>query len=331
MKRKGFTLVELLVVIAIIALLMGILMPALARVRQIAYRMVCGTNLSGIGKAMLIYANDNEESYPIAGLRNEQWIEDGKIWDFEGQYHEDAFRGRSGRATISSSLYLLVRYADVQPKQFNCKGDIGSKIFKVSEEASNPSMEPTEVWDFGSHSQGTSSSWPAEYNSYSYHLPYEFTDPAQLVGLKSIPVTAVSRPGVAVCADRNPFFDKNAENYVDGLKTDEEPPSYVPRDPINNEPAKFIDDDKTGNAFPHQREGQNVLFADMHVDFERYANCGIDNDNIWKSWEEIDPGPEQKQVGTLYPGGGIENAYPTWVPWHERDSVLVCDTSCELQ
>ena len=57
MERKGFTLVELLVVIAIIALLMGILMPALARVRQIAFRLVCGTNLSGIGKAMLIYAN----------------------------------------------------------------------------------------------------------------------------------------------------------------------------------------------------------------------------------------------------------------------------------
>jgi len=67
-QRKGFTLVELLVVIAIIALLMGILMPALARVRQIAYRLYCGTNLSGIGKAMLIYANDYDDELPRAGL-----------------------------------------------------------------------------------------------------------------------------------------------------------------------------------------------------------------------------------------------------------------------
>ena len=72
-KKKGFTLVELLVVIAIIALLMGILMPALARVRQIAFRMVCGTNLSGIGKAMLIYSNDYDDELPRAGGRNSVW------------------------------------------------------------------------------------------------------------------------------------------------------------------------------------------------------------------------------------------------------------------
>ena len=66
MKRKGFTLVELLVVIAIIALLMGILMPALSKVRQIANRLVCGTNLSGIGKAMMVYANEYDDEFPRA-------------------------------------------------------------------------------------------------------------------------------------------------------------------------------------------------------------------------------------------------------------------------
>jgi prepilin-type processing-associated H-X9-DG protein len=43
---------------------MGILMPALARTRQIAFRMVSATNLSAIGKAMLIYANDYDDRFP---------------------------------------------------------------------------------------------------------------------------------------------------------------------------------------------------------------------------------------------------------------------------
>ena len=84
MRKQGFTLVELLVVIAIIALLMGILMPALARVRQLAFRLTCGTNLAGIGKAMLIYANDYEDELPRAGGRNSTW---GKVtWDALDRY-----------------------------------------------------------------------------------------------------------------------------------------------------------------------------------------------------------------------------------------------------
>ncbi len=43
---------------------LGVMMPALARTRQIAFRMVTGTNLSVIGKAMLIYANDNDDEFP---------------------------------------------------------------------------------------------------------------------------------------------------------------------------------------------------------------------------------------------------------------------------
>ena len=49
------------VALPVMALMMGILMPALARTRQLAFRMTCGTNLSGLGKAMLVYANDYGE------------------------------------------------------------------------------------------------------------------------------------------------------------------------------------------------------------------------------------------------------------------------------
>ena len=73
MKRRGFTLVELLVVIAIMALLSGILMPALARARQLAYRVVCGANLYGLGRAALVYAQDYGDNLPRAGGRSTMW------------------------------------------------------------------------------------------------------------------------------------------------------------------------------------------------------------------------------------------------------------------
>lgn len=63
-RRSGFTLIELLVVIAIIALLMSILMPALGQAREQARKVVCLTNLSGLGKAFNMYAQDFREYIP---------------------------------------------------------------------------------------------------------------------------------------------------------------------------------------------------------------------------------------------------------------------------
>lgn len=64
MKKRGFTLIELLVVIAIIALLVGILLPALGKARQSARQLKCSTQVRSIVQAMVTWANNNQSKYP---------------------------------------------------------------------------------------------------------------------------------------------------------------------------------------------------------------------------------------------------------------------------
>jgi prepilin-type N-terminal cleavage/methylation domain-containing protein len=291
MRRKGFTLVELLVVIAIIALLMGILMPALSRVRQLAFRLTCGTNLSGIGKAMLIYANDYEDELPRAGGRETEWG-GSVVWDAPDRY--TAFgvsrNGSGGQATVSSCFYLLVKYAEVTPKSFVCKGDAGTTEFSLSEAiGTGTNRELIDMWDFGGDEHWT-------HCSYSYHVPF---------GLYAL--TTSSEPGLAVAADRNPFiespagapevindFQPNMDGWAGGTKETE----------------------RVGNAFAHQRDGQNVLFLDSHVEFAKQSYCSIEDDNIWLVSDNLQKGSAKGTVPPLS---------PSIAPKNRKDNVLIHD------
>jgi prepilin-type N-terminal cleavage/methylation domain-containing protein/prepilin-type processing-associated H-X9-DG protein len=65
--KKGFTLIELLIVIAVIAVIAAILFPVFAQAREAARKATCQSNLKQIGTAVLMYAQDYDETFPSAG------------------------------------------------------------------------------------------------------------------------------------------------------------------------------------------------------------------------------------------------------------------------
>ena len=305
MRRKGFTLVELLVVIAIIALLMGILMPALARVRQLAFRMTCGTNLSGIGKAMLIYSNDYDDELPKAGGRRNTWSNAIPAWD--GLTRRQAFgtgtstSNQPGTATVTSNFYLLVKYAEVTPKQFVCKGETDTREFKLSQvgtKANRPDFELIDAWDFG---PWNSQEKPSEYCSYSYHHPFN-----------QYALTVSSSPTMAIAADRNPWIPtpESPESFADFLPDEDEIPAYR---------NGTSDTARIGNSKAHQGDGQNILFLDSHVSFEKRSYAGTENDNIYtRATRNTFMSGSQKDLK-----GELVQIYGTQDPLNRKDSWLI--------
>ncbi len=282
-KTRKLTRIDVLIVVFVCLFLPVVLPLACRRPRSDAYRMVCATNLSGIGKAMLIYSNDYDDELPRAGGRNSVWA--GRIpqWLADNRFVAYGLNadGTGGSGTITSSFYLLIKYTEVPPKSFICKGDTGATEFKPTDYVAGD-IKLIDLWDFGPE--------PREHCSYSYHMPYSL-----------YPLTTSSEPGMAMAADPNPWIIAPA--------ADAKEISFF----------SFFNPDggresvKAGNAIAHKEDGQNVLFLDSHVGFEKKPFCGINDDNIYTYWD----GGDIRRGGLPIPGASE--------PMDRLDSFLVND------
>lgn len=286
---RADVVVLLLVVCGVLAISFCLVLPAYQREWRHENRRLCGVNLSEIGKAMVVYANDYDGVLPIAGGPGTVWGAGLSNW--KANSCGEAFgldpNGAGGQATVSASLYLLVKYTGLSPESFVCRKDKGTTGFRPEKYAVDAN-DLADLWDFGPD--------PARHCTYAYQLPYS---PYRLKTL--------SEPGMPVVADRNPWIDGPRQKAAQFS-------SFKPDiSPFNGTSEEGLQ----GNSLVHRTrqgpDGQNVLYLDGHVEFARRASCGLEDDNVYTSWDGRDrirgvsPKPYESR------------------PAHEFDSLLVND------
>jgi len=288
-EQKGLSLIGLIVTIFIILFIIAVIMPLLHPGKKIAQRVVCGTNLKGLGTAMVVYANDYDDAYaqlPGAGPWSKRL---GFDYDYAKPDFDEGGAEEKTSRTITASLYLLVREADVSPKSFICPENYYRKWYERSKPKNYieftgenaKGLDLVELWDFGPN--------PHNHVSYAYHNPYG-----------KFPANGECSAAFAMMADMNPWFKKG--DIIKSGPQNQPPQLLTISDSITREQYK------NSNAYHHGYEGQNVLFGDGHSSFEKQPNVGVNNDNIYTYWSiEENPTEQDRQGGTAPTGRGPEN------------------------
>ena len=294
-KIKAFTLIEMLVVVAIIALLIAILLPSLAKARELARQTICGTNMKEIGTTFYIYQSDNLDEFPSVAHETEPGQTDpvvryiGSLGGGQGGAPGDPKRDEislsrkqqepgSTQISTTRSLWLLVRTGEVIPKQFICPS---------ADDSIDPTVDVTTYFDFIGYSSV----------SYGYQIPYDNTNTCR--------PSADLDPRMAIAADRGPWSSSDPEqrgqwdggdgppgffvdtveltvtNVLYGVLTDSQ------TDPQNNglnedsTPDKWKRFNSPNHGGQGQGSGQSVLYPDAHAQFNKTPLGGVDSDNIF--------------------------------------------------
>ncbi len=311
--RRGFTLIELLVVISIIALLIAILLPSLAKAKELANRAVCSANVRGIIQVMFTYAQSNNSVFPCTpgpgttGTYNNApggpgtYAAPSSPGAIVAAWYGAVAGGPSALTAADEGdplacLWIMVLQNYITPKSFICPSDpiATTPSLQYSQTAATGGGTAGQA-NFGVMTDGSAPNTTGQGESYSINYPWQYdatataTAPANAGGWWTDNIDS-DQP---VISDMAPLDTANGSVSGTGRDTEQ---------PLSNTYGPYV-----YNSGNHDGAGQNVGFGDDHVSWESNPYVGADQDNIFTFFSAA-AAAGTSQAGPTVPGTGITAA-----------------------
>jgi hypothetical protein len=242
----------------VLGVLFLILMPSHAGHPIHSARAVCASNLRGIMIMMNVYAADNNDKYPIVAFAPySAGLNDVKAAAGPAKA-DDAIREyynppHRQAGSVQAILWQLVLRGDVRPKSFLCRNDPLANV---------PASVATAAGGYYDNFQA------------AHQLSYSMAYPWKADGTVGTWWTSTTDASLPMMADVTP-------EHGTGTPVRNMTPAAKPANPA------------TWNSTLHEGYGQNVAFADTHVEFTRSPDCGQRDDNIYAASGTPSRGPAQ--------------------------------------